>query len=294
MSKVLTLLAMVILAYFTTKARAGTHHLASLNVLTLNTWLIPVIRKKAYPRSEIIAQEIERYDLVGLQEVFKKRAKKRLTRFFTKERPYHTTRGDLLHTGSGLFNYSKYQLKNQKFFPFQKCGGVQCLSKKGVLYSLVDLGSIKVNFLNTHLQAFASSADIRKEQFLTIKKALTHTDPKYPTIFLGDFNINAESKEYPSLLNVLTGFEDVWKVAHGDSNPGYTWDVENNTWISRLMTSTSERIDYIFIKGTSDISIEVSEAKIVFDEKLPYTVRRGGEMLASDHFGVMATLEFIQ
>ena len=263
-----------------------------LRVLTLNTWMIPVKRKKAKIRSRLIGKSIQPYDIALLQEVFTKNVRKLIVEAakpagfdnrFQEREPFRVN--------AGVQSFSKHKILKSAFMSFSHCGGGQCLSKRGVLYIQVELASGQLlDVFNTHLQAFEKDADIRKKQLAkTMKFINQHNDIETPAIFAGDFNIIGETQEYDELRDTLVGYEDAWKEVKADK-PGFTWNPSINTWASfdydesRLL----QRLDYIFVKSTSEAQITVKDINLTANKKVNY---KGKAYFLSDHFGVEATLE---
>lgn len=122
-----------------------------------------------------------------------------------------------------------------------------------------------------------------------------------PFVFLGDFNASSNSEEIKRLLRF--GMVDAFAAANPESS-GFTWDPEANLNVQqhylnvqqkdsemtdlrqdlqRLHEAMPKRIDYIFVQASDEISVKSS--RVVFDEVID-------GVHASDHFGVLAEIEF--
>jgi endonuclease/exonuclease/phosphatase family metal-dependent hydrolase len=110
----------------------------------------------------------------------------------------------------------------------------------------------------------------------------------YPVILAGDFNSDASPLGKgpdltPTAGNIsAAGYTDVWQKLHLPPDYGLTWpryleDI-NPVPASQEPATPTERIDLIFEKGLTPLNI-----KLIFGTNAP---------LASDHMGVMATLQF--
>ncbi len=263
----------------------------SLDLLCLNTWMIPFLRRKSITRSKLIGRHSSQYDFVMLQEVFNRRQRRIITREINRDdkfyNRYQTT--PLFRVNSGLFNLSKYQISKSTFKRFTWCGGAQCWSNKGVLHTRVRLNSGKeIDIYNTHLQPFSSGKFVRQKQIEEIFDFINDTNDGLRSVILaGDFNIHGGGEEYQEIADQLEefGLYDAWTTVNPNS-PGYTWDATINSWSQRLGSKSGKsRLDYIFVKNGSRDKIELLDSRVVFDE--PYSLRPGDRRyFLSDHFGV--------
>lgn len=109
-----------------------------------------------------------------------------------------------------------------------------------------------------------------------------------PAVLAGDFNAEPESDEI-RYLRGLTGlggecvyFCDCWAAA-GDGTSGATF-VRRNGY-ARNDQEPDRRIDYVFVRGPNERLEGVARAcTLAFDAPV-------GEVWASDHLGVLATIE---
>jgi endonuclease/exonuclease/phosphatase family metal-dependent hydrolase len=270
----------------------------TFKVMTLNTWMIPFLRKGATARAQIIGKEAAKYELVLLQEAFNKRLRKNIAGYATddfKNRYMPNKRS--LKINSGMFALTSFKIIDNNFVEFSDCKGIQCMSKKGVQHLRLELPSgLKIDVFNTHLQAFQKDALIRKFQLDQAMEFLEKINKgEYPVIFAGDFNIISEIGEYTSLNNKLNGFKDVWQSAN-PNDPGYTWEPFIN-WYAKPDYNEStlrQRIDYIFVRDGKQDQWNIRSAQIILNTPQPYEYKRGvSQTFASDHFGIMAELELI-
>mgnify|MGYP000698790487 CR=1 FL=1 len=263
-----------------------------LRVLTLNTWMIPVKRKKAKVRSKLIGKAIQGYDIALLQEVFTSKVRRLITN--STNRAGFSNRfqkREFLKVNAGVQSFSKYQITKSAFLRFTNCNGGQCLSRKGVLYIQIKLPSGQLlDVFNTHLQAYEKDSEIRKRQLVKAMKFINkYNSQSTPALFAGDFNIIGETQEYDELMNTLIGYQDAWKELKS-GEPGYTWNPSVNTWASFDYEESRlhQRLDYIFIKSTSEVQVKVKSINLASNKKKAY---RKSDYFLSDHFGVEAILE---
>jgi len=268
-----------------------------INVLTYNVWMIPLQRKMAKARAEAIGKTIGKYDIIFLQEAFTAGVRKTIATHAKKKtniiNRYQTRVAYKLN--SGKFTLGKFEIVKSTFRRFRNCGGIQCMSGKGVLHVQVKLPSGQlVDTFNTHLQAFEKDAYIRKWQLIEAMAFIDQVNNgDLPIIFAGDFNVIAESNEYPLLRDMLFDYRDVWF----ETNPtksGYTWNPEINPWATFDYAESAllQRLDYIFVRDGKLASWKIKSSKLSFNtEKKWFGVfKRPNYIFASDHFGVSAKL----
>lgn len=280
-------LVLSILLTFSFNIQAAT----SINVLTLNTWMIPTQGKIPKERAKLIGKNVEIFDLVFMQEAFTKKVRKIIKANADSKFNdlYKKSPGSIL--GSGLYNLSGLKINNADFMPFKSCGSIQCGAKKGALYMQVQTpdGTL-IDTFNTHLQAYYKDAAIREKQLKeTIKFIKQKVSAERPAIFAGDFNIIASTSEYSVLENYLIGFKDVW-LDFRASDAGFTWNPDLNRWASYDDGEPIQlqRIDYIFVKDGTNKKWNILETNIEFNKTIS---SQSGPIFLSDHFGVSAALE---
>ena len=265
----------------------------SIRMMTLNTWMIPFLRKDAVSRAKIIGKEINNYDLVVLQEAFSAKLREKIV---------SATDGDFEDSyvpdlppqiNSGLFAFSKFKIASKNFMPFRDCGGAQCASRKGVQHLRLKLPSGQLlDVFNTHLQAFEKDAKIRALQLQQASEFIENINGNHlPAIFAGDFNIISEIAEYSIISGVLLGFTDVWaSVNPGD--PGYTWDPFTNFYAKEDHEESTlvQRIDYILVRNGKGTEWRINSAQLALNSPMPYK-QLLNKTFASDHFAVTTDLE---
>jgi endonuclease/exonuclease/phosphatase family metal-dependent hydrolase len=272
-----------------------------INVLTYNVWMVPIQRKMAKARAEAIGKSIGKYDIIFLQEAFTAGIRKTIATYANKKRTlinrYQTRVAFKLN--SGKFTLGKFEIVKTSFRKFKNCAGIQCVSGKGVLYVQIRLPSgALVDTFNTHLQAYEKDNWIRKWQLIEAMNFVDRVnDGDIPVIFAGDFNVIADSNEYPILKDMLDGFKDVWEETN-PTKPGYTWNPEINPWATFDYNESAllQRLDYIFVRDGRLGSWKIKSSKLTFNtEKSWFGVfKRPNYIFASDHFGVAAKLTLIK
>lgn len=298
-----------------------------LNLWTQNAALLPhglVGTPNSEEDNEQRGDEIVRragaFDIVGLQEVFdawfaddvfdRVRDGARSAGFETHEGP-----GDAFaEISSGLLLLVDGQLSSQsdttREFVFQEEGpGIEAWAQKGASLTTVHLGpdpNDYVYVVNTHLSAPQGSAADRAGQLQEIREFVdSHTDPRHPVIFMGDFNVRARSSEYAQMLNILGNPEDVF----AGINP-FTSDSTTNIYAHQWGDDPGRKtLDYILIRQGTDFGIDVDGKQ---REDAPFTTFkcRDGRRLpgsgwlhesslthqcyVSDHYGLSAEVRFVE
>jgi endonuclease/exonuclease/phosphatase family metal-dependent hydrolase len=158
-----------------------------------------------------------------------------------------------------------------------------------------DLGEIWVH--TTHLAFRESEGAKREDQMLAVDDAVAAHKNDNPAVLLGDFNAVPGSDEIRWLtgLTSLGGrracYQDAWDVMH-PGEPGWTW-ARANAYTDRMhWLRADRRLDYIFVTPTRrDRRGTVHSSRLFFDE--PVVLPSGERLYASDHFGVVAEVQFL-
>lgn len=258
----------------------------SLKVLSLNVWGLPApIGKDLEPRMERIAESIQDYDIVALQETFDQRTEV-LPRLSGFAYAYHHKNGGLYSQACGLMVLSRYPIVETDFMAFPKAVLPDSLASKGVLFVRLkhpQLGFVDV--YDTHYQsrdeADAVKTRIESDNWTMQRLWLKH-NRYYPTILVGDFNLLPQQSEYQDLGQRLP-LIDTYDLARPQAAAGE--QISHHTWPSwTSYTPHEDRIDYIFLLKNGLWNYRVSESRILFREPV-----RG--YLLSDHLGVASTIE---
>lgn len=267
-----------------------------IKVLTLNTWMIPLQRKMAKARAEAIGRELGNYDIAMMQEAFTAGIRKtmatvakssNLSNCYQTRKPFRIN--------SGMYSFTRFEVTKTDFMRFFNCRGVQCFSGKGVLYMQIKLpNGQRIDLFSTHLQAYEKDRRVRNRQLKRVIKYINRkNDKSIPVIFVGDFNIIAETQEYNELVLKLDGFRDVWKTGRPNDD-GFTWNPSINTWAKYDYDESQllQRLDYIFIRDGKRASISIKDVNFAFNsKKVWYGVYKNPQStFVSDHFGVEANL----
>lgn len=131
--------------------------------------------------------------------------------------------------------------------------------------------------VTTHLSWRPEEAEMRLVQGGILVDYLSHAGlcgPDAALIFGGD--LNAEERE-PVVQLLSERFQDCFRAVH-PQDPGHTWNNVNP--FTQMVVLPDRRLDYLFCPQGAT----VHAARVVLDT--------GEPTYASDHFGVMAEIEF--
>ena len=146
-------------------------------------------------------------DVLVLQEVFHKRARKRLLQKLDVSYEYHTSIGPKSFFGvsSGVMIFSKYPIIEEKFISYSKSKGADGLAKKGAVLAKIRFGKQDVHIVGTHLQAgaYAAAKSVQKSQLTELANAVNLIGDSSIVIFAGDFNVTPDEKLFAYLSNSL-------------------------------------------------------------------------------------------
>lgn len=186
-------------------------------------------------------------DVIVLQEVFHKRARKRLLQKLDGWYEYHTSIGPTSFFGvsSGVVIFSKYPIIEERFVSYSKSKGADGLAKKGAVLAKIRFGKQDVHIVGTHLQAGASAAakSVQKSQLTELANAVNLIGDSSIVIFAGDFNITPDEKLFAYLSNSL-------EVKLPDLSPPFY--ATANFADQDLFPAEGDAvwIDYVFLKKT--------------------------------------------
>jgi endonuclease/exonuclease/phosphatase family metal-dependent hydrolase len=187
-----------------------------VKVLTWNTFLIPPPlnftkqAKRANQMMEIMPAF--EHDVMFFQEAFYDKYRNRLIEKFKSTHPYSAVpeKGHKFKhfQDSGLFIVSRLPMRILDQVIFEACTHSDCFSSKSAILVEVETKTgLKIQFANTHLQAWedSKSVEVRNQQLAQIKAMMNkHLQPGIPQVLVGDLNIDGKlNDEYPAALNLM-------------------------------------------------------------------------------------------
>jgi len=148
-------------------------------------------------------------DIIVFEEIFDRKARKIITKGLKPVFNYTAGPGKkgILKLNSGVMIFSKYPIINTAIVYFDDCKEADCLAKKAVVYSEIQLKeNKKINLLGTHFQAIGGPVfrKIRARQMDIMQKtAEKNMKEGAPVVFAGDFNISENDSLFIRLLSVF-------------------------------------------------------------------------------------------
>lgn len=241
---------------------------AEISVVSINIWGLawPIAKKRGQRMRALGSLDLESYDVVGMQEVWRG-AHRRIPWRARIERPQ--TRGD-----SGLALTGRLPvLIEPRLVPFVASAGVERLKKKGILVSQIavpDVGPVWI--VVTHFQAGPRAGSVRAAQAAELLAVME--DNPGPSIIIGDFNlyrqhdVDAQTEQRladAGLVDIALELGDP-EATYVAENP-YTWKGEEG-----------ERFDRIYLRSSDEVALEaVASAVLSYEEPLsdhqPLTAR---------------------
>lgn len=252
----------------------------TLNVLTYNTWGLPVpIGRQVPERFARLAGALDGYDWVTLQETFSRYAGQLLGITAYPFKAWQSD-GGFATISSGLLTMSRYPIVAREFRAFRQSTDFDRFSRKGVLFTRLQVRpDLTVDLYNTHYQAqdVPDAERIRREEDNRVLEAMVRDhDQGFPTFIQGDLNCHDHESAYGDLRRRLP-LHDLWREARA-GDPGYTMDRTRNP-----NTGDLERLDYLFFLEQPHWQARVARIGLAMTERVQ-------GMLLSDHLGVAATV----
>ncbi|XZE18567.1 endonuclease/exonuclease/phosphatase family protein [Pirellulaceae bacterium SH449] len=283
----------------------------AISVMTYNVQFLPppadVANKRPEPeyRAGRIAEEVAKYDVVGLQETFHTTHRNQIVEGLQKTWEGKASvltapqpKGFMANGGCLLL--SRFAMTSQNTTVFQSFSkptdyGLRAdgFAAKGVIHGRLainkDNASDTIDVYVTHLEARADQ--LRPKQYLELASFIKKTsDPASPMILLGDFNTNGlkeqradSDSQYTQLMRALNdvrtgGVVDVWASLRANEHGGTT---------HQESTEIGKRIDYIFYSNPSQPSKRLVPKSI---DVLTFQDERTTAL--SDHNAVVANFEW--
>ena len=237
----------------------------TVSVMSWNVFLRPAILKDGQmDRVDSISTYLKKsdHDILVLQEVFHRKARKKLISELQEKYPYATMRGPSSFWGvsSGVLILSRFPIEKTNFIAFRKATGSDALAKKGVMKANIRIGNELVQVYGTHLQAGGGEKrhKIRQRQLNVIRRFMAHEEDSTIQILAGDFNIQNPSPYFDSISHKL-------EVELPELSGTYT--ATSNFGDQDLFETTGNArwIDFIFIRKhrkSAVIKTEIDEPRM--------------------------------
>lgn len=229
---------------------------SSIQVLSWNVFLRPSIMNDGQMnRVSEIGDYLEGSgaDVLVLQEVFHRKARKALKKQLKRTYPYQTKKGPVSWLGipSGVVFFSKMPIVKEKIVSFSFSKGADRLAKKGAILVTFEKNGQEISILGTHLQAGSdlSRIKIRNKQINQITNAVKNIDSNQILIYAGDFNIQNQSNMFVKLKNKLKSNNPKFNKS---SRRAVTANFKDNNLYP--VTGKPVWIDYIMIRRAARVS----------------------------------------
>jgi endonuclease/exonuclease/phosphatase family metal-dependent hydrolase len=220
----------------------------------------------------LIGAGLNRYDLVFVQEDY---AYPELLRSRLRL-PYQSSafaRGEALHFGDGLSDFSKFPFAEVRRMPWRECHGVldsyfDCLTPKGLAMTRVELApGILVDAYNVHFDAGSGSGDVaaRAAQLRQLFETVAAWSGDRAVLIAGDFNLTSAE------LTVLRTLAGAAKL---------------NEACDTLRCGQSWRLDRILFRGSAALELRARSWSLDKSFRDP-----AGKPL-SDHLAVVVAFEW--
>ncbi len=195
-------------------ARPAPHDFrTTLDVLTFNAFLRPLLPDGQNERMPQMASELAGYDVLLLQELFSNWHRRALLEDLRAEYPHQSRllgRDRGLGQDGGVVIVSKWPIERQFQQLFgEDCAGNDCLAEKGVLYARINKQGRRIHLFATHLQAGVEHGALRQRQLGTIKHLIDRMQlPAHePVLIGGDLNVDrfagARTGAFGSMIRIL-------------------------------------------------------------------------------------------
>lgn len=267
-----------------------------LKILTLNTWLVPLLSQYPEERGKKIAAFIKKegFDFVFLQEVSSLKLRNLILSLLPQ---YQAATFPSQPAGDGLITLSRHPLGEKKSFRFSNCfhwayplSLIDQTAGKGFLITEAKVKKKPFLLINTHLNTVYDLGKgienkivsrIHLDQLKTIIKTLSSYHQNRPLILGGDFNFLPQSRPHRYLSSFFL-------TPSPAKNPFFTKDKENSWWPLVVPFGSPHQgyqIDYLFLDKNHPW--KTTPPQLVLKRK--YFIHRK-KLHLSDHYGLSLTV----
>ncbi len=204
----MTRIIFILLFSFFTQNEIAAQTNNELNILSWNVFLRPaILNDQQMDRVDSIASYLigTDADVLVLQEVFHKKAKRKLIKRLKSQYHFSTETGKKSFWGvsSGVLILSKHKIVKEKHVNFKAATGSDKMACKGGISAIIDFFGSKIQIIGTHLQAGRGEKRnrIRRKQLRKLKTIEDSTTTA--SIYVGDFNIAKETASYSQMMEDL-------------------------------------------------------------------------------------------
>lgn len=271
---------------------------APMKFLSYNVQFLPVL-KSGYPhevRARAIIEQLRKldYDIIAMQEVFNHYARKNFVEQLEDIYPEHVLGGKRYFydvTNSGVLLLSKWPLDKEHEEFYKACSGFDCLASKGFVSAIVKSPHGPIRVVATHLQSVPNRlTNVQRDQLRQISNFLENA-PYYPTVIMGDLNIDKYNTEDEQFLYKTLDTGPLQLTF--DSLPYSTMSCLNNVNrknnIAKNCKPDNKYLDYILLRNDVNTdAFQMGKARVVRIQQQ----REWGLWDLSDHFAVERKLYY--
>jgi endonuclease/exonuclease/phosphatase family metal-dependent hydrolase len=166
----------------------------TLDVLTYNVFLLPVIPDSQSLRAPLMADELKGFDVVLLQEAYSDRHRDMVLRGLADDYPYRSQvlgRDRWLKQDGGVVILSRWPIETERELLFGSlCEGRDCWADKGALYARINKEGRRIHVFATHLQSGSDARPTRERQMAGIRALIDELalPEAEPVLIGGDLN----------------------------------------------------------------------------------------------------------
>ena len=286
-------------AYLPIELKQSKKHINSCNTIRVKSWKDECLNldwdeKTKNTKLHNLAAEILKYDnsgpdILALQEVENSNI---LSQLFNLLEP-HGYKNFALVEGDdyrGIDNaiISKFNIIDTKLHYISFTGDNEDKDTRPIMESTLIVNDKKLKIYNVHFPAGYHPVSMRIDSLNTLRSLLD--DHQYPTIALGDFNINQKED---SQLGIYASQEKSWSIAHlvgCDDCKGTHYYSYGNSWsfLDTIFLSHHRGVSFI----PDSITVHVTETNSYSEFQKPKRFDPITGKGVSDHFPVVAKLIF--
>ena len=240
-----------------------------------------------------LANEIIKYDEVGpdilaLQEVENLNI---LTQLFKLIQPYGYKDLTLIegkdYRGIDTALITKFKILDPKLHYISFTGNNENKDTRPILEATININGKKIRIYNVHFPAGYHDVSMRIDSLNVLRNLLK--SHQFPTIALGDFNINIKED---NKSDIYQSQEDYWSVAHiigcKECNGSYYYGYENNwSFLDTIFLSKDRGINYV----PKSIDIHATPINSYTDTGKPIRFNPTTKTGVSDHLPVVAKVQ---
>ena len=286
-------------AYLPIELKQSKKHINSCNTISVRSWKDECLNldwdeTTKNTKLNNLATEILRYDnfgpdILALQEVENSNI---LSQLFKLLEPYGYKYFALVEGDDyrGIDNaiVSKFKIIDTKLHYISFTGDNGDKDTRPIMDSTLIVNGKKIKIYNVHFPAGYHPVSMRIDSLDALKDLLY--DHQYPTIALGDFNINQKED---SKFGIYASQEKFWSIAHligcYDCKGTHYYSRENSwSFLDTIFISQDRGLNYI----TDSVTVQITNTNSYDELQKPKRFNPHTGKGVSDHFPIVAKLVF--